>query len=85
MLKNTKNIRRELFLNRFDNHLQEVFMRIPLPGENIMLLYKECNHLFSGPCPDNFGLGILVNKIIQKPKCPNCGLTKDIKNPFIKY
>ena len=59
-------------------------MRLPFPGENVYLLCKKCNHSFSGPCP-NYGMPNILNLILKKNKCPNCGSTKIILHPAVRY
>lgn len=60
-------------------------MRMPMPGETVHLLCKNCNHSFVGPCPDILGQGIFVNKVVENPKCPKCDSKKIILNPFVRY
>ena len=57
-------------------------MRMPQPGENVLLLCVNCHHSFRGPCPSWYGFSV---KIFKKPKCPKCGKKKIILNPAIRY
>lgn len=60
-------------------------MRLPQPGENVLLLCKDCHHSFMGPCPDSYGFLLILQKKIKNPKCPKCGGKKIILNPAVKY
>lgn len=84
------NLCKKLHLNCFRNLLalmiqKEVYMFIPKPGENVLLLCKKCKHTFSGPCPQRLGLGLLREKMKDETKCPKCGSKKLILSPFVHY
>ena len=51
-------------------------MRAPQPGENVLLLCKKCKHTFTGPCPNHLGIGFIIEKMKDEPKCPKCGSKK---------
>lgn len=60
-------------------------MRMPWPGENVLLMCLNCHHSFNGPCPDRYSLGDIFKRIVKKPKCPKCGSYKVILNPMVRY
>jgi hypothetical protein len=60
-------------------------MRMPRPGENVLLMCQKCHNSFNGPCPDRSGLCEILNRIIKKAKCPKCGSYKVILNPMVRY
>lgn len=60
-------------------------MRAPQPGENVLLLCKKCQHTFTGPCPNRLGIGFIIEKMKDEPKCPKCGSKKLVLSPWVNY
>lgn len=59
-------------------------LHLPLAGETILLLCKQCHHIFYGPNPSGIKIPTLVISA-KKAKCSKCGSKKIVPHPFIFY
>lgn len=65
--------------------MQNNFMP-PRPGEQVPLICLKCHKNFCGPNPGvtNCLLDRLFSRT-KKAKCPECGSSKIVRNPYIHF